>query len=134
MSRTRTRRRDDRGAAVVEFALLLPFMVALIAGLIDFGAAFNAQLQVSQAAQAGARAAALGYPASVVQARAKGASPTLLSGVGGSTTPTVNVGTCDASTQTVTVTVTHAYRLPIPLPGMVSSFNLTEKAVTPCVS
>jgi hypothetical protein len=32
------------------------------------------------------------------------------------------------------VTVTHAYRLPIPLPGMPGSFNLTEKAVTPCVS
>jgi Flp pilus assembly protein TadG len=132
MSQQGARRRDDRGAAAVEFALLLPFLIFLVAGLIDFAAAFNAQIQVSQAAQAGARAAALGYPQSVVEARARGASPTLLSGVGGATAPAVNVTACSGGT--TTVTVTHAYAVPIPLPGMLTSFNITEKAVTPCAS
>ncbi len=51
---------SDRGAAAVEFALLLPLLVMLVFGLIDFGRAINAQITLTQAAREGARALALG--------------------------------------------------------------------------
>ena len=61
MPRHRSRIREkDRGAAAVEFALVLPLLLMLVFGLIDFGRAFNEQIVLSQAAREGARVAALG--------------------------------------------------------------------------
>lgn len=67
----------DRGAAAVEFALLLPVLLLLVFGIIDFGRALNAQVTLTQAAREGARLAALNQ-ANVVsrtQAAATGLSP-----------------------------------------------------------
>jgi len=52
--------RDDRGAAAVEMALVLPVLLSLIIGIIDFSRIYNGQIQLSQAAREGARIAALG--------------------------------------------------------------------------
>ncbi|MEQ6903275.1 TadE/TadG family type IV pilus assembly protein [Nocardioides sp. YIM 152588] len=52
-------RRGDRGAAAVEFALVLPVLLYLIFGIIDFGVALSFRQSVSQAAAEGARAAAV---------------------------------------------------------------------------
>jgi Flp pilus assembly protein TadG len=49
----------DRGAAVVEFALLLPLLLLVVFGIIDFGRALNAQITLTQAAREGARLDAL---------------------------------------------------------------------------
>lgn len=54
------RRGADHGAVAVEFALLLPILMLLIFGLIDFGRALNAQITLNQAARNGARLAAMG--------------------------------------------------------------------------
>jgi len=73
----------DRGSVAVEFALLLPVLLLLIFGVIDFGRAINDQITLTQAAREGARLAALGYPTSAVQSRAQsaatGLSPTMTS-------------------------------------------------------
>ena len=53
------RRRDERGAAMVEFAMILPLLVLLTFGIIEFGVAFNASSSVSQASRAGGRTAAI---------------------------------------------------------------------------
>ena len=45
----------DRGAALVEFAILLPVLLLLVCGIIDFGRALNAQITLTQAAREGAR-------------------------------------------------------------------------------
>jgi Flp pilus assembly protein TadG len=61
----------------VEFALLLPVLLLIIFGVIDFGRAINAQITLTQAAREGARLAALGYPATgtnSVTSRAQGAA------------------------------------------------------------
>ena len=49
----------DRGAAAVEMALVMPLLIAMIVGIIDFSRIFNAELQLSQAAREGARMASL---------------------------------------------------------------------------
>jgi Flp pilus assembly pilin Flp len=52
-------RRED-GAAAVEFALLLPLLVLLLFGVIQFGAAFNTRIQATNAAREAARLAVVG--------------------------------------------------------------------------
>jgi TadE-like protein len=44
----------------VEFALLLPLLILLLFGLIQFGAAFNTRIQATNAAREGARRAVVG--------------------------------------------------------------------------
>ena len=50
-------RRDERGTALVEFALIAPFLFLILFGIIDFGRALNYYNQVTQLAGQGARAA-----------------------------------------------------------------------------
>lgn len=50
-------RRSRRGSQAVEFALILPVMMALTSGIIDYGWFYSQQLQVVSAARDGARGA-----------------------------------------------------------------------------
>lgn len=50
----------QRGAAAIEFALLLPVLLMLIAGIVDLSLAMNASALTGSAARQGARAIALG--------------------------------------------------------------------------
>ena len=51
-------RRDD-GQALVEFALLTPFLLVFLVGILEFSRAWNAHIVVTQAAREGARKAAV---------------------------------------------------------------------------
>ncbi len=57
----RRRRNDDEGAALVEFALVAPFLFLLIFAIIDFGWVFGQHLDVRHGAREGARLAAVDY-------------------------------------------------------------------------
>ncbi len=48
--------RPQRGAAALEFALVLPMFVLIIYGLVTFGSVFYTQITLSRAAADGARA------------------------------------------------------------------------------
>lgn len=54
-----THRRDQRGAAMVEFALILPLLALLTFGIIEFAVAFNTDSNINQAGRAGGRTAAI---------------------------------------------------------------------------
>ena len=64
-SRRRHEGHLDRGAAAVEMALVLPVLLFLLMGIIDFGRMFNAQIQLSQAAREGVRLASLNIGATL---------------------------------------------------------------------
>jgi TadE-like protein len=51
----------ERGAAAVELALVLPLLLLMVGGIIDFGRFFYTQNIVVNAAREGARSRALGY-------------------------------------------------------------------------
>src|SRR5436309_2662488 len=53
----RRRRLDERGTAVVEFALVAPILFLLILGIMDFARAMNYYNDLTQLAAQGARAA-----------------------------------------------------------------------------
>lgn len=65
----------ERGAALVEFAVVLPFLLMLVIGIIEFGRAYNTQLSLQSAAREGARALALGNSSTAVTARVGAATP-----------------------------------------------------------
>ena len=46
--------RQSEGSAILEFAIVLPLLVVFIAGIYDFGGAFNQKQKIEQAAQEGA--------------------------------------------------------------------------------
>ncbi|WP_254865522.1 TadE/TadG family type IV pilus assembly protein [Arthrobacter sp. P2b] len=50
---------NSRGAVAVEFALVAPILLLLVAGLIEFANVYNAQISVTQAAREAARAMAI---------------------------------------------------------------------------
>src|SRR6266478_5540273 len=59
--------RAERGNAAIEFALATPILLGLLVPVADLGIAFTQQIQVQQAAQAGAQYALLhGYSSSAI--------------------------------------------------------------------
>jgi Flp pilus assembly protein TadG len=52
---------EESGVALVEFALVLPLLLVLLFGLIDFGKAFNYWIDETHLANEGARLAAVNF-------------------------------------------------------------------------
>ena len=132
----------DRGAALVEFALVLPLLLVIIGGIVDFGFLFQRYEVVTNAAREGARLASLpGYPCSpggVVEARVReyikaGLSMTdaqvltvVPSGNIGITCPDLTVplgggGSATIPTARVVVTYQHQFLLLGPVMGLIGS-------------
>lgn len=51
--------KGEKGAAAVEFAIILPLLVLLVFGIIEFGRVYNLYLAVTHAAREGARIASV---------------------------------------------------------------------------
>jgi len=56
------RGRGDRGAVIVEAALVLPVLLILVFGMIDFGINLSDQIAVREGVREGARQAVVGAP------------------------------------------------------------------------
>jgi Flp pilus assembly protein TadG len=71
-------RRGQEGQAMVEFALVIPLLLLLIFGIIQFGILFNNYLTLTDAVRVGARQAAvsrtLATPVATTTDRVKGAA------------------------------------------------------------
>jgi Flp pilus assembly protein TadG len=59
LSRRRTRWQAEDGAALIEFAIVLPLMLLVLLGTLDFGMLFQRYQVVTNAAREGARIAVL---------------------------------------------------------------------------
>ena len=70
-------RRDDRGAAMVEFAIVLPVLMLILLGIIEFGRAYNAQVSIQAAAREGARELALRHNSTDVVSATRDGAPTV---------------------------------------------------------
>jgi Flp pilus assembly protein TadG len=127
----------DRGGAAVEFALLLPLLLLLIFGIIDFGRALNAQITLTQAAREGARLEALDQPNVVSRTQA---AATGLSNVSVSVVTACPVGAATALTNAV-VKVTYTFSFITPVGSIAAMFGggsygapvtLTAQGTIPC--
>ena len=63
--------RRRRGATMVEFALIVPILVAMLLGIIEFGYLAKNKLQLANAAREGARDAAIGLKTDTIKTRIK---------------------------------------------------------------
>lgn len=63
----------ERGAAAVEMAIVLPLLVLVLGGIIDFGRYFFSQVVLTNAAREGARMIALDYTNAEADARVNAA-------------------------------------------------------------
>ncbi|MBX7445209.1 MULTISPECIES: TadE/TadG family type IV pilus assembly protein [unclassified Arthrobacter] len=100
--------RKEKGAVAVEMAIVLPLLLLILLGIIEFGRAYNVQVSLTQAAREGARYAAIHHAESGlnVQAAALAAAPAL-SGL--PVTVTDNASSCSAGSN---VQVTTKVALP----------------------
>ena len=90
-------RRTDTGAAAVEFALVLPVLFLIIAGMVDLGRAMYTQVMLTNAAREGARVAITSAPSGDIGTRARASAPAL-------TGMTVTAVTCSTPGTSATVT------------------------------
>ena len=81
-------RRRQRGAALVEFALVSALLCLLLFGIIEMGLLFQDQAEVSQAAREAARSAAIGDPTATAKGHAISAGVGLSLASGGVTLET----------------------------------------------
>jgi Flp pilus assembly protein TadG len=119
--------RGERGAELIELALVLPLLMLLFAGIVDFALMFQRFLTVNNAAREGARIAVLpGYTQTDVQNRV---TQYIREGTGDNTaSPTVVLTpvsidppgpTPPFAAAQVTVTMTHNYLFLGPVSGLV---------------
>ena len=115
VQRQRRSPRDERGQALVEFALVLPILMIILLGTLQFGIAFFQWQQLSAAVSEGARigivSASEANPAATVRTAAEQAAPGLADGI------TINVD--GAFTPGQDITVTGTFPVSINVLGMV---------------
>lgn len=63
-----------RGAALVEFAIVVMLLLTIVLGTIEFGALALTQLTLTQGAREGSREASLGRPVSTIETRVRSAA------------------------------------------------------------
>jgi Flp pilus assembly protein TadG len=128
------RDRRERGAELIELALVLPILLLLFAAIVDFGLLFQRYLVVSNAAREGARIAVLpGYTATDVQNRV---TDYVRQGTGDSTlSPTATLATVSIDppgptppfpAAQVTVSLTHTYLVIGPVSALFGGGNWTS--------
>lgn len=112
--RTRELVRRDEGQAITEFALILPILVALLLGIIQFGIVFNNYVTITDAARAGARKAAVSRFLGDGGAAAKATAQASAQGLNAPDLK-VSVSSTDWNTpgSDVAVTVTYPYTINI---------------------
>ncbi len=111
--------KNEEGASALEFALLLPVLLLIIGGIIQFGFIFFQYLTITHAAREGARWASLesteAFTVSRIIAASSGLNPPLTSA-----DITINPPNPTIGDQGNPVTVTIVYQSPILLPFVLS--------------
>ena len=119
MSRKKHGRPQDRGAAAVEMAIVLPLLLFVLFAFIDFGRAYNTKIQLTQAAREGVRVIALGGSLIDATTRAKLARPPE-PGLPMTVTSSSCLPAGSAETGSLTVSVNFKYLTPLgPIANMI---------------
>jgi Flp pilus assembly protein TadG len=133
-----SRKTRDRGSTAVEFALVLPLLLLIVFGIIDFGRALNAQITLTGAAREGVRLVALGYTDAAVQARVAAAAPSL-NGITVTVAASCPPGAGPTANAEVNVSYSFSFITPIGAvagvfggSGLGAPIVLTAQGVMPC--
>lgn len=133
MKKRRGPLRCERGAQLVEFALVLPLLLLVVLAIADFGFLFHRYEVLTNAAREGARIAVLpGYADADVQSRvtayldaagfpAAGRSAAVIDDV------SLNVGGTTVPTKQVTVTYTYTFQFMLGIAGLLNTSYGTQQ-------
>ena len=138
MAQVRSSFRSERGAELIEFAVVMPILIFIIAGIFEFGMMFRALEAITNAAREGARVGVLpGYDVPDVQTRVD--QYLNASGLTGTHTTTVTNQTLATGAGTFTarsVNVSYPYTFvvlsgfaPMVGGGTFGSINLTAASI-----
>lgn len=124
---------DQTGGAAVEFAILLPVLIAILFGTIEFGLAFYSQEVITNASREGARVGivqaspkpTIGQIQAVVTAYASAAGIPLTA----SDVAVIGAGGVFPTPLTVTVTYQYNFLVLPTFAGLPSSINLSASTV-----
>lgn len=105
--------KNEKGQALVEFAIVLPVLLMLVMGIVQFGMMQNSYLAIENASREGARAGIVGSTDAEIESLIIASSPSLDPAY-----LTVYLTPSEAnrrSGDTLTVTVTYNYKFTIPI-------------------
>jgi Flp pilus assembly protein TadG len=118
---------SERGAAAVEFAILLPLLLMLVLGTIEFGRAYNAQITLTNAARDGVRVMAIANDPTGAKTATKTAAASVSTTISDADI-TLSTDACSTGNQ-VTLTVSHNLST---ITGIAGPFPMTGKGVMLC--
>lgn len=119
------RKSSERGAVAVELALILPVLILLVLGTVEFGRALNTQITLTHAAREGVRVMAISNDLATAEVAAEEAAVLLNPA---RTTITIDPADCGPGDN---VTMTISYELDS-ITGIAGPFSLTGKGVMSC--
>lgn len=105
--------RKQKGQALVEFAIILPVLLLLVMGIIQFGLMFNSYISVCSASREGARVGVVGSTDAQIESAIRTDFPSI-----NTSDLTIAVTTPDSNRtpgEALTVTVTYKYHITIPI-------------------
>ncbi len=122
-----SKRESEKGAAAVEFALVVPLLLAILFGIIQFGYVFFVQISMTQAARTAVRSIVVGNS----QATANTAA---LANVVGLTAANISYfpASCPAVSTVPATTITVTVKYTVNPLGKLTSLPVTGKASMQC--
>ncbi len=122
----RPKRAHNKGQAVVETALAIPVLLAMVWGVMGFGRLYTAQLAITNASREGARLGALGKTPSKIDLAVR----QYLGGAAIASDVRVAVqGAGGQAGDLVRVAVTAPVSNPVPVPGLPPTIGLSASTV-----
>ncbi|MDF2534716.1 MAG: TadE-like protein [Bacillales bacterium] len=119
--------KNEKGQATVEFALILPILLLVVCGIIDFGWFFSKKIQLQSASYTGARYAIVSNNDAIsqevvfsqIRAALPGTSPSTLG---------IQLSYSSGLTGNVTVTLTESVEALTPITQIFTNQNIIIKA------
>ncbi|MDP4088804.1 MAG: pilus assembly protein [Bacillota bacterium] len=105
--------RRKKGQALVEFAIILPVIMLLLMGILQFGMMLNSYLEVQNAAREGARTGIVGSTDTGIRNQITAISPGL-----DSRNMTISINPVEnqrKSGDTLTIKITYSYQMTVPI-------------------
>jgi Flp pilus assembly protein TadG len=133
--------KNQKGAAMVEFAIVMPLLLMLVFGMVEFSIMFYDQAVITNASREGARAGIVySFPNRISAGEITTTVGTYSSGrlitFGGSNQASTSVsGQCNNAGDAITVSVTYPYNfliIPNLIQGLTGPINLSAVTVMRC--
>ena len=123
--------RGERGASAVEFGLVIPILLILVLGIVEFGHAFQVQGTLSAAAREGARAMALRNDQAQARSAVREAASVLDPDITDSQI-TITPAACPTGATTTNVRLTITYPMPFLTDFFGASITMSGTGVMRC--